>query len=263
MEKFSEMETVLDILKQTKKDNCGKCGYPTCMAFAAAVHTGACPKSSCPFVEADEEGLPAAMHDPETALAMELKGKVRNVDLEKRAMGLGGRVVATGSGMALRLRYLGRDVFISPDRVFAEDGSELETRDQILLYNYLFFGGKGRLSGEWTGLESFPNSISKVTTLRRYTEEKIARCFAGKPIQFLKRCKEFGGREVEGCHADACVTVFVLPKVPIRLNFWDEDREDGLPPEVKALFDRRALDFLDIESLIFAAERLSETITME
>ncbi len=257
------METIFDILKQTKKDNCGKCGYPTCMAYAAAVHTGACSKAACPFVEAEGEDRRTPLQDPETALAKELKEKVRSVDLEERAHGLGGEVVQTDFGRALRRRYLGRDVFISPERVFSEDGSELETRDQILLYNYLFFGGKGELSGKWVGLESFPNSISKVVTLKRYTEEKIARHFAGRKEEFLSQCKRLGAKEVKGCQADACVVVLVLPKVPIQLNFWDEDREDNFPAEVKALFDSRALDFLDIESLIFAAERLAETITGE
>ena len=255
------METIFDILKQTKRDNCGKCGYPTCMAFAAAVHTGSSSKSACPFIEGASDDRKSPLQDPETALARQLRQKVKDIDLEKRAKGLGGRVVDTDHGPALCLLYLGREVFISRERVFSVDGSELEPRDQILLYNYLFFGGEGELSGKWVGLESFPNSISKVVTLKRYTEEKIARHFAGKAEEFLEKCREVGTTEVADCQADACVTVPVLPKVPIQLHFWDEDTEDNFPAEVKALFDERALDFLDIESLIFAAERLAETIT--
>ena len=257
------METVFDILKQTRKDNCGKCGYPTCMAFAAAVHTGGCPKSACPFIEGASDEARKPMIDPDTALARQLKEKVKEIDLSDRAEGLGGWVVETEYGQVLCLRYLGRDVFISSKKVFAEDGSELETRDQILLYNYLFFGGKGDPSGDWVGLESFPNSISKVVTLKRYTEDKIASHFSGRAGELLSACKEIGGVEVKECSADVCVTIPVLPKVLVRINFWDEDREDGFPAEVKALFDRRALDFLDIESLIFCAERLAETIIGE
>ncbi|NPA93871.1 MAG: DUF3786 domain-containing protein [Thermodesulfobacteria bacterium] len=257
------METIFDILKQTKKDNCGQCGYPTCMAFAAAVHTGGCAKSACPYIKGATDQVKEPVQDPETALAKELKQKVKGLDLAQRAKGLGAQIVESEHGKALRLRYLGRDVYISSERVYSDDGTELETRDQILLYNYLFFGGKGDLSGEWVGLESFPNSISKVVTLKRYTEEKVARHFAGRPQMFLERCQAIDGVNVPDCQADACVTVPVLPKVPIQLHFWDEDKEDGFPAEVKALFDKRALDFLDIESLIFAAERLAETITQE
>ncbi len=259
------MEGIFDILKQTKKNNCGKCGYPTCLAFAAAVHTGGVSKTSCPYIEDHEDTSSEIVlkEDPETALVKDLKTKVRGLDLKERADGLGGQVVKIAKGPAICFRYLGKDIFISPETVFFEDGTELETRDQILLYNYLFFGGKGELSGKWVGLESFPNSISKVVTLKRYTEEKIARNFAGMPQKFLASCIGLGGDEVSQCPADVCVIVPVLPKVPVRLNFWDEDPDDGLPAEVKALFDKRALDFLDIESLIFCAERLAETITRE
>lgn len=257
------MTTIFDILKKTKKDNCGKCGFPTCMAFAAAVHTGGAPISRCPFIEgvSDEGPRRGTMDDPETALAKELKEKVRDIDLKERSEGLGGEVVEIDGEMALKLRYLGEDIFISPKKVFRRDGKELEPRDQILLYNYLFFGGKGELSGEFVGLESFPNSISKVVTLKRYTEDKIASHFSSRPDELKKVCERLGGKEIAPCHADVCIFIRVLPKVPIEIHFWDEDKEDGFPAKVKVLFDKRALDFLDIESLIFSAERLAETIT--
>ena len=258
------MATVLDILKETKRDNCGRCGFPTCLAFAASVHSGGAKKSLCPFVQADEEPeerQDAPRPDPETALAKELRSKVKSLDLSRRAPGLGGKVVEIEGGKALELDYLGRKIFISGEDVLSEHGEELETRDQILLYNYLFFGGQGPLAGRWVGLESFPNSISKVVTLKRYTEDKLAAAFKSRVRDLIEGCRRLGGKKAEPCHADACMTVPVLPRVPVQIHFWDEDREDGFPAKVKVLFDERALDFLDIESLIFAAERLAETLT--
>ncbi len=257
------MSTVLDILKETKKDNCGKCGFPTCLAFAAAVHSGGAARSLCPFIQFHEEGGSTpeiAKSDPETALVKELRSKVRDLDLAQRAPGLGGQVVEVNGEKVLELNYLGSRVFISSQRVFLDSGRELETRDQILLYNYLFFGGEGPLSGTWQGLESFPNSISKVVTLKRYTEDRLAEAFRSRAADLVEACSRLGGKRVEPCYADACVTVPVLPKVPIQIHFWDEDREEGFPAKVKVLFDERALDFLDIESLIFASERLAETL---
>ena len=258
------MATVLDILKETKRDNCGRCGFPTCLAFAASVHSGGAKKSLCPFVQADEEpderdGAPRS--EPETVLAKQLRSKVKSLDLSRRGSGLGGKVVEIDGGKALELDYLGRKIFISGENVSSEHGEELETRDQILLYNYLFFGGEGHLSGRWAGLESFPNSISKVVTLKRYTEDKLADAFKSRVLDLVEGCRKLGGKTVEPCHADACMTVPILPKVPVQVHFWDEDRDDGFPAKVKVLFDERALDFLDIESLIFAAERLAETLT--
>ena len=260
------METIFEILKQTKKNNCGKCGYPTCMAFAAAVHTGAALKSLCPYIEVSQDitnTQSTLKDDPETALAKELKSKVKDINLRDRAEGLGGSVVETEKGEVLKLIYLGDEVFISSETIYLKNGKELETRDQILLYNYLFFGGKGELSGNYVGLESFPNSISKVVTLKRYTEDKLASAFSGKADLLIEKCKALGAKKVASCHADACIEVYVLPKIPIQIHFWDEDKDDGFPAKVKVLFDERALDFLDIESLIFAAERLAEILTEE
>ncbi len=258
------MVTVLDILKETRKDNCGKCGYPTCLAFAAAVHSAGAEMSLCPFIEISEEAEKppeTSRADPETALARQLRSKVRDIDLSMRAPGLGGRVVEHDGEKALELEYLGMKVLVSGQDVRELFGRELETRDQILLYNYLFFGGEGPLAGRWTGLESFPNSISKVVTLKKYTEDRLALGFKSRVQDLVDACMRLGGKQVEACYADACLTVPVLPKVPIQVHFWDEDREEGFPAKVKVLFDERALDFLDIESLIFASERMAEILT--
>ncbi len=257
------MASVFDILKETRKDNCGKCGYPTCLAFAAAVHSGAVSRAQCPFIkgEGSKEDARNNRPDPETTLVRQLRAKIRGMDLSRLAPGLGGRVVETEKGKALELFYLGRKVFLSQDGVTSQGGEDLETRDQILLYNYLFFKGNGPLSGRWVGLESFPNSMSKVVTLKKYTEERLAQAFKSRIGDLIDACLNLDGKAIEPCYADACILVPVLPRVPIQIHFWDEDEEDGFPAKVKVLFDERALDFLDIESLIFASERLAETLT--
>ena len=260
------MATVFEILRKTRKDNCRECGYLTCMAFAAAVHTGAARMSACPFIETGtgddhNQNNNRSLTESETALVKTLRSKVKDIDLAACAKALGAEPIPGEYGQELELEYLNKKIRILPDKITAADGQELETRDQILLYNYLFFSGSGRLSGRWTGLESFPNSISKVVTLKRYVEERLAEAFGSRPEKLERRCRDVGGRRVEPCHADVCMQIPVLPRVPVQIHFWDQDEEDGFPAKVKVLFDENALDFLDIESLIFAAERMAETIT--
>ena len=198
------------------------------------------------------------MQDPDTVLLKTLKEKVSTVDLAERGPRLGGAVVEENGKQMLRLLYLGDTVLISSENVVSSRGGELDPRDQILLYNYLFFGGRGELSGDWVGLESFPNSISKVVTLKRYTEDKLAREFQGRGRELERVLSQMGAQKVKECHADFCVVVPVLPMVPVQVHFWDADEDDGFPASVKVLFDSNALEFLDIESLIFAAERMTE-----
>jgi len=42
--------------------------------------------------------------------------------------------------------------------------------------------------------------------------------------------------------------------------FWDEDLDDDFDAEVKLLFDESILDHLDIESIMFLSERLSQLL---
>ena len=48
--------------------------------------------------------------------------------------------------------------------------------------------------------------------------------------------------------------------VPHYLLFWDEEPADGFAARTKLLFDRHVLDFLDLESLVFSAERLADRL---
>ena len=266
------MTTIFDILRLTPKNNCGKCGFPTCMAFSASVVCGKTSSSKCPFLPNEEERGRGKKEDeesresstPETMLLKELQKRIRHLDLATRANGLGARVVSSeDERKLLELFFLGQKVSLSADVIKAAQGEELDPRDQILLYNYIFFGGSGPLSGEWVGLESFPNSISKVVTLKRYTEDRLSEFFAGRPALLVERAEKIGGKKIEPCYADVCVEIPVLPKVIIRIHFWDQDEEDGFAAQVKVLFDKRAMDFLDLESLVFTAERMAEKMTDE
>lgn len=255
------MKSVLEIVKATPKTNCKACGQVSCMAFAVAVMAGKIDISACPYIQSPD--MPAPSHsfesvDAETALLKELKGKIQGVALEKKASFLGAEIVGHNDSIALRLPYLGSWVLISKTGVFFENEMELDPRDQILLYNYVFFASDAPLSGNWVGLETFPNSISKVVTLRRYTEDKLADAFDGRLNELREILAGMGAVLLEDCHADLCMQVPVLPKVPLQIHFWNSSPEDGFTAQVKVLFDANAMQFLDIESLVFAAERMAE-----
>jgi len=206
-------------------------------------------------------GVDGLLDEKDRALVTYLKNKVRKVDLSSAASGLG----CEWSGSApdlLRFRYLGQDVTLSSEGVFFGDKEVDDPRDQILLYNYVFFGGGAARTGEWVGMESLPNSISKVRTLRVYCEERIAAHFCGR-VAALKGCAAWIDGTLKEGQEYACSAAFqveVLPRLPVMLLFWDEDREDGFPPRVKVLYDRNALSVLDLESLVFASERMAERL---
>ncbi len=265
----------LEFIKLTPRTNCGECGYAACLAFAAAVTRGGENPRRCPYVDAGglgeeftEDGMEAMglsavaglLDEKDKSLVAHLKDKVREVDFSSVASKSG----CVWSGPVtdlLRFRYLGQDVTLSRAGVFFDGKKVEEPRDQILLYNYVFYGGGAR-TGEWVGMESLPNSISKVRTLRVYCEERIAAHFCGKKGLLMESVGRIDG-VVEDIEEQSCtisLQVAVLPCLPMMLLFWDEEGDEGFPPRVKVLFDRNVLAVLDLESLVFASERMAERL---
>ncbi len=248
----------LEIIKKLPRTNCGKCGYPSCLAFVMALISGNTSPEKCP--EAKLEFLTSFSKSPQEdynwRILEEVKKRARNLSWENLPEKTGGKLTSEG----LLFPYLDTEVVINPYRAFRKDGLELDPRDQILLYNYLLHARPESLSGEFVGMESFPHSLSKEKTLRRYAEEKAAQEFSGRLSTLKKALSHFRIDIPRDCPADICAVIWILTKVPLRFQFFEAEPEEGLPAEVKILFDRKALSFLDLESLVFCAERLVERL---
>ncbi len=266
----------LEILQRTPRTNCGECGYPACLAFAAAVSRAGVAITLCPYVnlegfaaeapgsEKDMENLAdqvAEEHD--LALVEYLQKKIRPIDF-------GAVAAAIGAGWdpkkpdTLHLRYLGQDVMLGKTEVLLDNAGVVDPRDQILLYNYVHSGGGRKPENIWIGMESMPNSISKIKTLATYCENKIAATLSTRPARTLKGIGTYldgyAGPTDLSATATASLIVPVLPMVPQYLLFWEEDPEEGFEAKAKVLFDHHVLDFLDLESLVFSAERFAERL---
>ena len=264
----------LEFLKFTPRTNCGECGFPACLAFAAAVTKGGEPPDKCPYVDVsalgDEfaatdhgqdgmAGVEKLLDEKDVALVAYLKEKTSGIDFSQAAEKIG----CEWSGEekdCLLLQYLGRDVQLCHKTVSISKQDVEDPRDQILLYNYVDFGGGDAPRLEWVGMESLPNSISKVRTLRVYCEERLASFFTGKTELMKKHAAKLGAVLDENPEQSCSAAFFVsvLPRLPMYVLFWDEEKEDNFPAKVKVLFDEKVMDYLDIESLVFACERMAE-----
>lgn len=263
----------LDFLRATPRTNCGDCGQPTCLAFAVAVTKGGADPSLCPHLaptgldgaqlQAPGEGLAQVARGQEErdmALVAHLKTKIHGLDYPAIAPRLGAEFIP-GPPAALHFRYLGRRVVLSSEEARLEGGQLIDPRDQILLYNYVASGGGQEPRGIWVGMESLPNSIAKVRTLAAYCEQPLASRFRGRSAALARICGMIGAMPgPEDQSADLGLILPVLPFLPLYLLFWDEEPEEGFASRVKVLFDQRVLDFLDIESLVFATERMAERV---
>jgi len=261
----------LDFIRYTPRTNCGECGQPTCLAFAVTVTKGGADPSKCPYLDpaglqfggtkSDESALAQVdrgQEERDMALVAHLKSKIRGLRFADLAPRLGAEYNAEQPDK-LCFSYLGRLVKLDKEGIQMEGSSLVDPRDQILLYNYVSFGGGTPPAHEWIGMESLPNSISKVRTLATYCEQPLAKHFAGRYTRLAQVCEQVGGVPAQQeSSATVSYVVPVLPHLPHYLLFWDEEPEEGFESKVKVLFDKNVLDFLDIESLVFSAERTAE-----
>jgi len=266
----------LEILHRTPKTNCGECGHPTCLAFAAAVSRAGGEINLCPYI--DLQGLETTLlsskknldnlaeqvaEEHDWALVKHLQEKVSKVDFSSIADSLGASWHEQNPDV-LSLRYLGQEVILGKSEILLSNDKIVDPRDQILLYNYVHSCGGREPDGTWIGMESMPNSISKIKTLATYCEKKIAKFLSGKPVQVLTdlglQLDGYEGPPDLGSTATSSLIVPVLPMLPQYLLFWEEDSDLGIEEKAKVLFDHNVLDFLDLESLVFSAERFAERL---
>ena len=260
----------VEIVKRTPKSNCAQCGYPTCLAFAAAVAKSGEDFSKCPYL--DTTGLdvvqkqgPALEELPrqhDLSLIEHLKDKISALDFTRIAAPLGATLCGE-SNQTLSFPFLAQKVLLTRGGILLDGRTPDDPRDQILIYNYIHSQGGADPALDWIGLETLPNSISKVRTLATYCENRLAELFTHLPVEaIMTGCHSLGGIAHPAPSATLGCIIPVLPKIPQYLVYWAEEPEDGFPAKVKILFDRQVMTFLDLESLIFSAERLADRLAV-
>lgn len=254
-----------DILKRIPKTNCGECGFPACLAFAANVAKSGADPTLCPYI--DLEGFEIATdsgtelkqlgREHDLALIAHLKDKIHDLDFAE----LAAPIQANCLDNTLQFPFLGQQVVVSKTSLLINGIAPEDPRDQILIYNYIHFGGGKQVDSDFIGLESVPNSISKIRTLATYCEQKLADLFSSMDASHIEQlCQAVEGTIETGGSADVICHIPVLPCIPQQILFWDEDLDDGFEAKVKVLYPANVMDYLDIESLIFTSERMAELI---
>jgi len=264
----------IELYKKLPKTNCGDCGQPSCLAFATQVVGFGQELRDCPHLnEATLEEVARTIEeqrdkgifvkkDNHKITREHLREKIGNHDFEAIAPGLGLTYTTINGMEALEIPYFERSVTMSRTGIVAGGTEELDPWDEVLLYNYIFFSGSKPLSGEWVGLESFPNSLPKRVALEEGCHKRIYQYFAGARPELESACRRLGGIPVlNGHNGDLGFKFTPLPRMPLLLLFWDEDQEEGFEAQAKILFDATALDYLDLEGLTFVAEKLADKLT--
>jgi len=108
-------------------------------------------------------------------------------------------------------------------------------------------------------MEHLPHSVSKVKSLKTHCEDPLAQAFAGR-LSLLSSAVAGLGHPLSDDAVDYGAEFPILPKLAVRILWWDEDPGEGCQARTKFLFDSRVLQVVDLESLIFACEQLTKRL---
>lgn len=270
--------SVVDLYaKVLPRTNCGKCGYPTCIAFAGMVVSRKMALRGCP--ELTEEAV--ARWQPELD-AQHTAGKWTQRDLAADALRwareraasmaladlparIGGRLIEAVGATVLELPYFDSAIHIRPDAIRTPDGSELGRWEQVFIFNHMAQGGTRPPTGRWKSLQEIPNTVSKIKSMHAQVETPLRERFSGRPAELLAAAQYIGGEDVTArtASADLALRFTPLPRVPVLLLYWEGDSDGGFPAEIKLAFDETITDHLDIESIIFLSEHLARRLIGE
>lgn len=256
--------------------NCGDCGYPTCFAFATLAVVEKLPLNKCPHIDAELRQSYQQKLDTQHAsgkwvkkdIAAEAlewaKERSASMNIEDLPARIGGTLLKDRDPLTLELPYFNKTIFIREGKISRTDGKSLNRWEEVFLYNHMAQGGNRQPSGTWKGLEQIPNTISKIRSMKEHVEIPIIERYRGKTQELIENAALYGGVLLKENHtADAAILFTPLPRIPVLLLFWDEDKNEGFEPRARLLFDETIVEHLDIESIMFLSERIRQLLCEE
>jgi len=264
--------TPIHLYKLTPRTNCGECGLASCLAFATQVATGQECLDVCPHLEGHvKESLRARLSEQlEAGIGLKREGfekalqflreEIGKWNFETIASSLGATLIEVEERPALEIAYFGNPVTVTHHDVTRASGEGFNPWEKILILNYVI-GGATDPSGVWVGMEKLPNSVSKIKSLKTHCEDRLAKAFAGRMHQ-LRSAVSSLGQELSFVEekVDIAAEFRILPNLSVRVFWWDEDPAEGFQSQAKFVFDSRVLQVVDLESLIFACEQLTDRL---
>ena len=167
------------------------------------------------------------------------------LDIPAQAKALGLEVDDQGRAVAV---FLGRRHLISNTEVVAAEGARRPTVDeQSVLAHYLASRGAGELSGEYVPIGRLTGIAVSGGGPSQNLAKPLGDLFGDRYDLFAQAAPKVGGKALGVSSSGAQAWEFGLPKLPVRVEFYEADDEFGA--EIKVLFDSTANRFVSYECL--------------
>ncbi len=130
----------------------------------------------------------------------------------------------------------------------SEEKPSLFTR--LNIYTLLWYCKEGAVpSGEWLPFRSLKDASPFGPAFQQTVVDVYARTFSGHLKELCDACQALGGTKLP--HSDAGYELPAFACIPVRFLFWNGDEE--FPAQANILFDKNAVDFIHVESLVSIA----------
>jgi len=271
--RWAMAHTILQLYKILARTNCGDCGEPACMAFAAKViadgeNLGKCPHLSREAQEVSEElkkwrKEQGKRPDAATIALAYMQEKVAFLDFASLAVGLGATYGEEKGRPYLSLSFFTHELQVFKDEVHYPAGAAVSPWNSVLIYNYIASQGNVLPTGKWITFASLPNSVAKAKTIDQL-EEKVAAYFSCRTDLLGKQIEKAGGRAADA-EGNATVKALFrpLPQIPVLMLVWDDKAEEDFGARCHFLFDSTVMKYLDLESLLFLVEGLVDRLLQD
>ncbi len=221
--------------------NCGQCGLPTCMAFAASVFQGKRDLTSCPHLsETIRQQLKTGTfekQDKEDDYGQEirrLQQEVASLDFSRIAAKIG----ATLNNGELAVPCLGRDFFIDQQGKLR---SSCHVNHWLLvpLLHYLLKCEGQEPGQDWIPFADLPGAGQWTYYFHHRCETPLQQLFDSHEDLIMELFSLFGAQSrMSAGGADFSLSILPLPKVPFCINYWRA--EEGFSSQLNILLDRSA-----------------------
>jgi hypothetical protein len=178
---------------------------------------------------------------------------------------IGGELMQSDTEIGLRLPYFTDNLTIFGTTISRLDGSDLTRLEQVFILNHMAQGGSSAPTGHWKGFVEFPNTVSKLVSMKSQVEEPLIKHFTGRKEELRKRALQLGAVPLPANKgtADVAVVFTALPRIPVALLFWDATPSEDFQAQVKLMFDETIIEHLDLESIVFLSERIRQMLCDE
>jgi hypothetical protein len=258
---MTDIKNPLEIYKVLPKTNCGHCGVPSCMAFAAQILQGLKSLHDCPYLSKDciDRISPRIIRrrtpdDEHEEVIRRLQNEVKRLDFSEAALRTGADLI----GDKLAINCLGKDFFISRE---GEMTSTCHVNHwlHVPLLHYIIECRGETPRHDWIPFDELPAAGQWSQYFTHRCEEALRLLADAHQELVFEIFYLFGAQSLKTTGgADHSLMIKPLPKVPFLIHYWRPD--DGFPSTLNILLDRSAGNNINAHSINLLARGIVEML---